>query len=201
MAFDIFDPRKLPEKKEDLIQYSDNELWDLGECYGMWKVNRFESKVHTQDADIDNPALTAEWPLFKSIMHEKHLSYRSKVNRDVNRANPENVQEFIKKRESYTLQKLWDDLKRDNVVKEIYPNCIYLLQLFLIFPISIACVERLFSQMRLVKTRLGNQLKQSTLDSLFCITTESPLSGFVDGDFDRFVDELKWLNPNMRLKT
>ena len=134
MAFDIFDPRKLPEKKEDLIQYSDNELWDLGEYYGMWKVNRFEGKVHAQDADIDTPALTAEGPLFKSIMLEKHLSYRSKVNRDVNRANPENVQELIKKRESYTPQKLWDDLKCDNVVKEIYPNCIYLLHLFLILP-------------------------------------------------------------------
>ena len=105
------------------------------------------------------------------------------------------------RKESYTPQKLWDDLKHDNVVKEIYPNCIYLLQLLLIFPISIACVEHLFSRMKLVKMRLHNQLKQTTLDSLSRIATESKLNGFTNGDFNHFVNELKQLNPNMRLKT
>ena len=200
MAFDIFDPYKLPEKKEDLIQYSNNKLQDLGKHYGTRKINRFEGKVNTQDADINTTALTGEWPLFKSIMLEKRLSYCSKVFRDISVAHSENVQELIKKRESYTLQKLWDDLKHDNVVKETYPNCIYLLHLLLISPISIACVEHLFSRMRLVKTRLRNQLKQSTLDSLLCIATKSPLSDFADGDFYHFVNELKQLNPNMRLK-
>ena len=53
MAFDIFDPCKLPEKKEDLIQYSNNGLQDLGEYYGTQKANRLEGKVNAQDADID----------------------------------------------------------------------------------------------------------------------------------------------------
>ena len=53
MAFDIFDPRKLPEKKEELIQYGNNRLQDLGEYYGTQKVNRLEGKVNAQDADID----------------------------------------------------------------------------------------------------------------------------------------------------
>ena len=63
MAFDILGPHKLPEKK-DLIQYNSNKLQDLGERYGASKVNRFESKVNTQDADINTTALTVEWPLF-----------------------------------------------------------------------------------------------------------------------------------------
>ena len=100
MAFDIFYPHKLPKKKEDLIQYGDNELQDLGKHYDMQKVNRFKGKVNTQDADIDTTAMTAEWPLFKLIMFKKHLSYHSKVNRDISRAHLENVQELIKKRES-----------------------------------------------------------------------------------------------------
>ena len=45
MAFYILDPCKWPEKKEDLIQYSDNKLQGLGKHYGMWKVNRFEGKI------------------------------------------------------------------------------------------------------------------------------------------------------------
>ena len=102
MAFDILDLRKLPEKKEDLIQYGDNELQGLGEHYGTQKVKRFEGKSNAQDADIDTTALTAEWLLFKSIMFEKRLWYRSKADRDISRAYLENVQELIKKRESYT---------------------------------------------------------------------------------------------------
>ena len=35
LAFYILDPCKLPEKKEDLILYSDNKLQGLGEHYGM----------------------------------------------------------------------------------------------------------------------------------------------------------------------
>ena len=145
MAFDIFDPCKLPEKKEDLIQYGDNKLQDLGKHYGTQKVNRFEAKVNAQEADIDTTALTAELPLFKSIIFKKRPLCCSQVNRDISRAHLENVQEPIKKRESYTLQKLLGNLKHDNVVKEIYPNRIYLLHLLLIFPISIACVEHSFS--------------------------------------------------------
>ena len=91
MAFNIFSPRKLPEKKEDLIQYGNNGLRDLGEYYSTQKVNRLEGKVNAQDTDIDNTALTAEWPLFRLIMFEKRISYCSKVNRDISRAHPENV--------------------------------------------------------------------------------------------------------------
>ena len=60
MAFSLFDPPKLPEKKEDLIQYGNYELQDLGEHYGMQKLNRFKGKVIAQNADIDTTALTAE---------------------------------------------------------------------------------------------------------------------------------------------
>ena len=122
------------------------------------------------------------------------------MDKDISRADPENHQELIKKRERYTLRDSWNDLKHNNVVKEIYLNCIYLLHLLLIFPISIACIERLFSRMKLVKTRLHNQMKQATLDSLLCIVTEIPSDGFNDEDFDFFVDKLKRLNPNMWLK-
>ena len=32
------------------------------------------------------------------------------------------------------------------------------------FPLSVACVERFFSKQKLVKTRLKNQLSQTTLE-------------------------------------
>ena len=66
-------------------------------------------------------------------------------------------------------------------------------------PLSVACVERLFSKMKLIKTRLRNQLGQTTLDSLLRISTESP-DAFQDDEFEFFANELKRLNPNMRMK-
>ena len=85
-----------------MIQYGDNELQDLGEHYGMQEVNGFKGKVNFQDAEIDTTALRAEWPLFKLIMFEKCLSYRSKVNRDINRAHSENVKAHQEKRKLHT---------------------------------------------------------------------------------------------------
>ena len=42
------------------------------------------------------------------------------------------------------------------------------------FPLSVACAERLFSKMKLIKTNLWNQFGQSSLDSMLHIETEGP---------------------------
>ena len=76
----------------------------MGVFHGTKKVDKFKGKVNTQDPDIDLTALKAEWQLFRTLIFEKHQSYRSKVDKDISRANPENHQELIKKRERYTLR-------------------------------------------------------------------------------------------------
>ena len=55
------------------------------------------------------------------------------------------------------------------------------------------------SKMKLVKTRLRNQLKQTSLENLLFINTEIPRGGFGDTTFEYFVDELKRRNPDMRM--
>ena len=70
----------------------------------------------------------------------------------------------------------------------------------MIFPLSAACVERLFSKMKIVKNRLRNSLSNATLESLLLIATESQKAGFEDDVLEQFVDELKKRNPNMSLK-
>ena len=44
--------------------------------------------------------------------------------------------------------------------------------------------------MKLVKTRLRNQLSQVNLENLLFIATEAPKTGFTDSEYDFFVDEL-----------
>ena len=61
----------------------------------------------------------------------------------------------------------------DTVLRELCPNIHKLLLLLCIFPISVACVERLFSRMKLIKTRLRNRLLDVTLENLIYIALES----------------------------
>ena len=61
----------------------------------------------------------------------------------------------------------------DKTICSVYPNCYKLFYYLLLFLLSTACVERLFSKMKLIKTCLRN-LSQSTLENLLLIATEAP---------------------------
>ena len=45
--------------------------------------------------------------------------------------------------------------------------------------------------MKFAKTRLRNQLSQVNLENLLFIATEAPKTGFIDSEYDIFVDERK----------
>ena len=82
-------------------------------------------------------------------------------------------------------------------LRSVFRHCSKLLYVLLTFPLSTAYVEICFSKMKLVKTRLPNQLKQTSLENVLYISTESPKEGFDDIVFEHFVDELKHRNPDM----
>ena len=86
-----------------------------------------------------------------------------------------------------------------DTICSVYPNCYKLFYYLLLFPLCTACIERLFSKMKLIKTRLRNNLSQSTLENLLFIATEAP-KDFQDDHHKHFVNELKRLNPKMRIK-
>ena len=53
--------------------------------------------------------------------------------------------------------------------------------------------------MKLVNTSLRTQLKQTSLENLLHVSTESPKEGFHDTIFQYFADELKHCNLDMRI--
>ena len=59
----------------------------------------------------------------------------------------------------------------------IYPNMSVLAKICRVVPIHIADVERTFSQLKLIKTRVGNRMNEKTLDSLLRIAIEDPSIG------------------------
>ena len=106
---------------------------------------------------------------------------------------------MIKQRKEYTPAAFFNDVSNDELCYDLYPGCVYLLKLSLMFPLSVAFVERLFSKMKLIKTRLQNQLGRLSLDSLLRISNEGP-EKFQDDEYENFVDELNRLNLNLQIK-
>ena len=72
----------------------------------------------------------------------------------------------------------------------LLPNILILLEMAILCPVGNATVERLFSFLKLVKTRLRNQLGDSTLDSLLRIKMESK-EELEDTDLEQLVNMFK----------
>ena len=64
-------------------------------------------------------------------------------------------------------------------------------------PVSTATVERMFSQMKLIKTRLRNRLSDSNLEHLMKIAIEGPNISNVD--FNEILDIFKQKNRRILL--
>ena len=79
---------------------------------------------------------------------------------------------------SFHAHKLHSKCLNDKACAIIFPNCLKLLHLMLIFLLSTACVERFCSKMKLVKTRLWNQLSQVSLENILFFATEAPNTGW-----------------------
>ena len=81
----------------------------------------------------------------------------------MNCKNEKERQTFPGSETSFDVHKLYSTCFNDKACTIIFPNCLKLHHLLLIFPLSIACVKRFFSKMKLAKTQLQNQLSQVNL--------------------------------------
>ena len=198
--FAIFDPRTLPEDIASLTLHGDDDLSKLLDHYGARQCDTFQGTTVDQEPDVNPDMARTEWPNFKHLMFLKRKEHRERYDMMITNAKTEEEQEALKKeKERFGPHQLWSSIKVNNTCQDIFPHCYKLLYFLLLFPLSTACVERFFSKMKLVKTRLRNQLKQTSLENLLFIVTEIPKNGFGDDVFEHFVDELKRRNRNMRM--
>ena len=61
----------------------------------------------------------------------------------------------------------------------------------------LSCIQIFFSKMKLVKTLLHTELKQTNLEIRFHISIETPKEGCDDTVFQNFIDELKLCHSDM----
>lgn len=141
-SFTIFDPQKLPAAdSSDLLHYREDSVDTLLAHYGAeLPAETIDSDVYTMNALI-SPDVRTESKTFRS--------YLSKI-----------------KQPKGTLHSQLKELTTNEMVIRMFPNISTLANICLSIPVGTASVERSFSQMRLIKTRLRNRIGQSSLSYL-----------------------------------
>ena len=91
-----------------------------------------------------------------------------------------------------------EDLVSNDMLATMFPNLHTIAKISLSIPVATASVERSFSQMKLIKTRLRSSLNDTSLSHLMKITIESP-DQLTDGNLDEIVEV--WARKNRRIVT
>ena len=82
------------------------------------------------------------------------------------------------------------ELARNDMLVTMFPNLSALSNVCLSIPVATASVERSFSQMKLIKTRLRNRIGEKSLSYLMKIAIESPAK-LTDEDLENIIDVWK----------
>ena len=157
-ALDIFDPKKIPRRQMDQNDHNIMESINTGteeqqDCeafmtYGNDHIRNLSKQYQNDDIGVCGSLKECleEWGCFRQYMHD---NYQKLKHRDV-----------IK------------ELSSNMTISSIFPTMSAFVQVYRVVPIHTADVERTFSQLKLIKTRIRNRLAESTLDSLVRISIE-----------------------------
>ena len=149
LPFIMFDPRRLPKDQNLLVSYSDDE-WKNSDI--MEKI----SLIFTRGRCCTSLHILLLITFLLSGLVSKNLCLNA-IN-----VSKFSAQENIK-RNRWKCNKPIDktiyttcifNVCNYQLCDDLHPVFIYLLKLLLILPLSVAYVERLFSKMNLIKTRL-----------------------------------------------
>ena len=81
---------------------------------------------------------------------------------------------YLSKQPKGTLYSQLTELTTSDMLRTMFPNISTLANIYLSIPVGTASVERSFSQMKIVKTRIRNWIGQSSLSYLMKIAIEIP---------------------------
>ena len=144
----VFDPRHLPDDEVNLSDYSTDKINTLTAFYGSAQEVQFDGKKGVSQLDIDQQDTESEWKLFRRLMLVQH------------------------KRSS--LQQVLSTLLNSSSIRASFPNLAKLAAILIVLPVTTATVERTFSSMKLIKTRLRSRMGENALEHTMRICIEGP---------------------------
>ncbi len=182
MAMSVFNPASLPQADDPAFRtYGQEEITLLASFYGKEAHVEFQSESFQFPPVIDQDGLLSEWPVFRrALLHERQIFMSSE-----------------KLTKSPTFQQVFQGIQKADAYGGIFPEMFKLINIMLTLPVGTATVERSFSQMKMIKTRLRNRLNDTNLKRLMRIAIEGPELKFVD--FDQILDVFTEKNRRISL--
>jgi len=208
-AFGCLDVRKFPVSTQELTSFGLRDISVLIQHFGEAKEATNPSSKRNNRADplIDKNTTLQEYLIFKEVAYEIYNKRKEEIHLKINTLT-KTVRALLKIEKNKTkikeinheiasLESKVENMQLCEIMasltdsqKLLFPNVVFLLEVAIICPISNATVERLFSYMKLVKTKLRNQMGDSTLDKLLRIKTEGPES-LNDAQLETLVNNFK----------
>ena len=144
------------------------KLQKLIDFYGQQQSVTFESQTGVSKPDVDREETAGEWKFFRRVLYKeyKELSFNEVCHR----------------------------LLTNETLKAAFPNLVLLVTIASTLPVSTATVERSFSDMKLIKTRLRNRLGDQTLDHAMRVCIEGPET-LSSTDLDEIIQHWKAQKP------
>ena len=160
-CFRIFDPKKVPSlESSDLPSYVEDAVKVLIDHYGADRPAETVLGVDVCTPTLISSELHTEWKTFRH---------------------------FLAKKPKNDMKTQLKELASNEMLETMFPNLSTLSKICLSIPVGTASVERSFSQMKMIKTRLRNRIGESSLSSLMKIAIESP-ENLSDNDLESIVD-------------
>ena len=160
-ALSIFDPRKVPKQDSvSLPTYGEESVGKLIAHYGEDREAETVDGEETVKAAMISTEIRTEWKTFRQLL--------------------------VKQPQDTTASQL-KELFSNDMLKAMFPNLNKIASIGLTIPVSTASVERSFSQMKMIKTRLRNSLSDCSLSHLMRITIEAP-EVLSESDLEEIVD-------------
>ena len=149
-SMSVFDPRQLPGTEKELTEsdYGIEKMKNLTSFYGCVQKITFDGKEGLSTPDIDPEDTESEWKLFRRVIFVRHKG--------------SSLEQFLSLLVGTA----------DNVAA--FPNLSKLASILMVLPVTTATVERTFSTMKLVKTRLHSRMGEDTLEHTMRIFIEGP---------------------------
>jgi len=144
-SFRIFDPKFLPVKESELVNYGNEDIEKLATYYG---IDKMDGDGNVMEKVINGNDVKQKWKVAKYYMKQIR-------NQDVV-GGWENIFH------------MYPDFSKD------FPNVVNLVKISLIIPLSNAQVERILSQHKLTKTQLRNRMSVESLNQYLIILLNGP---------------------------
>ena len=209
-ALRCLDVRHFPGHKTDLVNYGEAEMKILCDHFGeAMEAAHPKTLIRNRcDPKINKVAAIEEYEIYKTCAYEINSERSRCIKQEIRTMKrslsatltvASNKQKIISLKQKISEQEaLIDKMPLSEMYQKLcesgraflFPNMLVLLEVAILCPVGNATVERLFSFMKLVKTRLRNSLGDSSLDSLLRIKMECK-EKLEDEDLEVLVDMFK----------